>query len=158
MNKILDARTGTITLIEGPTLSGKTRQMINILKDAIKHQVPTLFVSLELTTEQVANQVSLDGTVTVIHNSYVEDICNKAKSLKDIKLILIDSLIELNTKQKLCMGTSDIRFHILKQLKQLSNELDVAIIITGPVNIKKEIKYINELDIKIVNLNSIRKH
>ena len=55
MNKILDAKTGTITLIEGPTLSGKTRQTINILKDAIKHQVPTLFVSLELTKEQIEN-------------------------------------------------------------------------------------------------------
>lgn len=158
MNKILDAKAGTITLIEGPTLSGKTRQMLNKLKDAIQNQVPTLFISLELTTEQVSNQVPLDGAVTVIHNSYVEDICNKAKSLKDIKLILIDSLIELNTKQKLCLGTSDIRFQILKQLKQLANELDVAVVLTGPANIEKEIKYINELDIKIVNLNSIRKH
>lgn len=158
MNKILDARTGTITLIEGPTLSGKTRKMVELLKDAIKHQVPTLFISLELTTEQVANQVPLDGAVLVIHNSYIENICNKARTLKNIKLILIDSLIELNTKQKLCLGTSDIRFHILKQLKQLSNELNVAVIITGPANIKKEIKNINELDIKILDLYSIRKH
>lgn len=158
MNKMLDARTGTITLIEGPTLSGKTRKMVELLKDAIKHQVPTLFISLELTTEQIANQVQLNEIVSVVHNSYVEDICNKAKSLKDIKLILIDSLIELNTKQKLCMGTSDIKFQILKQLKQLANELDVAVVLTGPANIEKEIKYINELDIKIVNLNSIRKH
>lgn len=156
MNKILDAR--TITLIEGPTLSGKTRKMVELLKDAIKHQVPTLFISLELTTEQVANQVPLDGAVLVIHNSYIENICNKARTLKNIKLILIDSLIELNTKQKLCLGTSDIKFQILKQLKQLANELDVAVVLTGPANIEKEIKYINELDIKIVNLNSIRKH
>jgi len=152
---IIDAK--TITIISGPTLSGKTRMMIETLKDAIQHQVPTLFISLELTTEQVSNQVPLDGAVTVIHNSYAEDICNKAKSLKDIKIILIDSLTELNTRQKLCMGMSDIRFQILKQLKQLANELDVAVIITGPANIKKEIKNINELDIKILDLYSIRK-
>ena len=109
MNKILDARTGTLTLIEGPTLSGKTRKMVELLKDAIKHQVPTLFISLELTTEQVSNQVQLNEIVSIVHNGYIEDICNKARTLKNIKLILIDSLIELNTKQKLCMGTSDIR-------------------------------------------------
>lgn len=158
MNKILNAKVGTLTILEGPTLSGKTRQMLNILKDAIQNQVPTLFISLELTTEQVSNQVPLEETITVVHNSYVEDICNKAKSLKDIKIILIDSLTELNTRQKLCMGMSDIRFQILKQLNQLSNELGVAVIMTGPANIEKEIKHIDELDIKIVNLNSIRKH
>ena len=88
MSNILDNRPGTLTILEGPTLSGKTRQMINILKDAIKHQVPTLFISLELTTEQVVNQVPLDGAVLVIHNSYIENICNKARTLKNIKLIL----------------------------------------------------------------------
>lgn len=156
MDNILDAK--TLTIISGPTLSGKTRKMIELLNDAIQNQVPTLFVSLELSTEQINNQVTLDETVSVVHNSYVEDICNKAKSLKDIKLILIDSLTELYTKEKLCLGMSDIRFHILKQLKQLADELDVAIIITGPANIKKEIKNINELDIKILDLYSIRKH
>lgn len=158
MNKILNAKVGTLTILEGPTLSGKTRQMLNILKDAIQNQVPTLFISLELTTEQVSNQVPLEETITVVHNSYVEDICNKANTLKDIKIILIDSLMELNTKQKLCMGMEDIRFEILKQLKQLANELDVAIIITGPANVESEIKNINALDIKILDLYSIRKH
>lgn len=158
MINIVDAKAGTLTILKGPTLSGKTRQMLHILEEAIKHQVPTLFISLELTTEQVENQVPLDKISFVIHNSYIENICNKARTLKNIKLILIDSLIELNTRQKLCMGISHIRFQILKQLKQLANELGVAIIITGPANIETEIKYINELDIKIVNLNSIRKH
>lgn len=158
MNKILDARTGTLTLIEGPTLSGKTRKMVELLNDAIQNQVPTLFISLELTTEQIANQVQLNEIVSVVSNSYVEDICNKAKSLKDIKLILIDSLIELNTRQKLCMGMSDIRFKILKQLKQLADELDVPVIITGPANVESEIENINELDIKILDLYNIRKH
>ena len=50
---------------------------------------------------------------------------------------------------------SDIRFHILKQLKQLADELDVAVIITGPANIETEIKNIHVLDIKNVNLNSV---
>ena len=161
MNKILDARTGTITLIEGPTLSGKTRKMVELLKDAIKHQVPTLFISLELTTEQVANQVQLKDYIYIAHNAYIEKIYDIARTLKsdeDIKLIMIDSLTELYTKEKHCLGQADIRFHILKQLKQLSNELGVAVIMTGPANIKKEIKNINELDIKILDLYSIRKH
>ena len=149
MNKILDAKTGTITLIEGPTLSGKTRQMINILKDAIKHQVPTLFVSLELTKEQIANQVQLNEIVSVVHNSYVEDICNKAKSLKadaNLKLILIDGLTELYTKHNYCLGRSDILSIILKQLKELALELDVAIIITsskGATNTRTSKNYID---------------
>jgi len=161
INKIINAKAETLNIISGPTLSGKTRQMLNILKEAIQNQVPTLFVSLELAKEQVSNHVPLDEKAFVIHNSYVEDICNQARILKadkELKLILIDSLIELNTKQKLCLGTSDIRFHILKQLKQLANKLNVEIIMTGPANIKKEIKNINDLDINIVNLNSIRKH
>ena len=154
MNNILDVKTGTLTILEGPTLSGKTRKMVELLKDAIQHQVPTLFISLELTTEQVSNQVQLNEIVSIVHNSYVEDICNKAKSLKDIKLILIDSLTEIVTRERYCLGQADIRFHILKQLKQLSNELGVAVIMTGPANIEKEIKNINELDIQIVDLNS----
>ena len=159
MNKILDAR--TITLIEGPTLSGKTRKIVELLKDAIKHQVPTLFISLELTTEQVANQVQLKDYIYIAHNAYIEKIYDIARTLKsdeDIKLIMIDSLTELYTKEKYCLGRSAIRFQILKQLKQLSNELGVAVIMTGPANIEKEIKNINELDIKILDLYSIRKH
>lgn len=161
MNKMLDARTGTITLIEGSTLSGKTRKMVELLKDAIKHQVPTLFVSLELTKEQVSNQVSLDETVLVIHNGYIEDICSKARILKadaNLKLILIDGLTELYTKHKYCLGRSAILSLIVQQLKKLALELDIAVIITGPANVESEIKNINELDVKIINLNSIRKH
>ena len=161
MSNILDNRPGTITILEGPTLSGKTRKLVELLKDAIKHQVPTLFISLELTTEQVANQVQLKDYIYIAHNAYIEKIYDIARTLKsdeDIKLIMIDSLTELYTKEKHCLGQADIRFHILKQLKQLSNELGVAVIMTGPANIKKEIKNINELDIKILDLYSIRKH
>ena len=129
-----------------------------LLKDAIKHQVPTLFISLELTTEQVAYQVQLKDYIYIAHNAYIEKIYYIDRTLKsdeDIKLIMIDSLTELYTKEKHCLGQADIRFHILKQLKQLSNELGVAVIMTEPVNIKKEIKNINELNIQIVDLNSV---
>lgn len=154
MSNILDNRPGTLTILEGPTLSGKTRQMINILKDAIKHQVPTLFVSLELTTEQMANQVSLDGTVTVIHNGYIEDVCSKARILKadaNLKLILIDGLTELYTKHNYCLGRSDILSLIVQQIKKLALELDVAIIITSNEDVtnnktsKDYIDYIKKL-------------
>ena len=161
MSNILDNRPGTITILEGPTLSGKTCKLVELLKDAIKHQVPTLFISLELTTEQVANQVQLKDYIYIAHNAYIEKIYDIARTLKsdeDIKLIMIDSLTELYTKEKYCLGRSAIRFQILKQLKQLSNELGVAVIMTGPANIEKEIKNINELDIKILDLYSIRKH
>lgn len=158
MINILDAKAGTLTILEGPTLSGKTRKMVELLKDAIQHQVPTLFFPLELTQEQLNNQVQLSENVFIRKNTYIEKIYDIARTLKsdeDIKLIMIDSLTELYTKEKHCLGQADIRFHILKQLKQLSNELGVAVIMTGPANIEKEIKYINELDIKIVNLNSV---
>ena len=159
MNKILDAK--TLTIISDKTYSGKTRQMLHILEDAIQNQVPTLFISLELTKEQIGNQVSLKDYIYIAHNAYIEKIYDIARTLKsdeDIKLIMIDSLTELYTKEKHCLGQADIRFHILKQLKQLSNELGVAVIMTGPANIEKEIKYINELNIKIVDLDHIRKH
>ena len=149
MNKILDARTGTLTLIEGPTLSGKTRKMVELLNDAIQNQVPTLFISLELTTEQIANQVQLNEIVSVVHNSYVEDICNKARILKadaNLKLILIDGLAELYTKEKYCLGKSDILSLIVQQLKKLALELDVAIIITsskGATNTRTSKNYID---------------
>ena len=149
MNKILDARTGTITLIEGPTLSGKTRKMVELLKDAIKHQVPTLFISLELTTEQVANQVQLKDYIYITHNAYIEKIYDIARTLKsdeDIKLIMIDSPTELYTKAKYCLGRSDILSLIVQQLKKLALELDVAIIITsreGAINNKTLKDYID---------------
>lgn len=149
MSNILDNRPGTLTILEGPTLSGKTRQMINILKDAIKHQVPTFFISLELTTEQINNQVPLDGTVSVIHNGYIEDVCSKARILKadtNLKLILIDGLTELYTKHKYCLGREDILSIILKQLKELAHELEIAIIISsseGAINNKTSKDYID---------------
>ena len=81
MSNILDNRPRTITILEGPTLSGKTRKIVELLKDAIKHQVPTFFISLELTTEQIANQVQLNEIVSVVHNSYVEAVVENLPSL-----------------------------------------------------------------------------
>lgn len=149
MSNILDNRPGTITILEGPTLSGKTRKLVELLKDAIKHQVPTLFISLELTTEQVANQVQLKDYIYIAHNAYIEKIYDIARTLKsdeDIKLIMIDSLTELYTKEKYCLGRSDILSLIVQQLKKLALELDVAIIITsreGVINNKTLKDYID---------------
>ena len=67
--------------------------------------------------------------------SYLEDICYIAKnykSLYDIKFLIIDGLQEISTIQKYELGRSDIVSIIIKQLKELAQELNISIIVTAP--------------------------
>lgn len=66
---------------------------------------------------------------------YLEDICNAArkhKKLYNIKILIIDGLTEISTKQPYCLGRGDIVSIIIQKLKKLAQELNIHIIATAP--------------------------
>lgn len=129
-----------LSIIIGKTLSGKTTLILDILKDLIHNNLPTLFFSLELSKQQVIDKIVTvkEDKMFISNTNYIEDIYSKSKKLKcdaNIQLILIDSITELRTKEKLCFGRGDIVSIMIKQLKELAQELDVQIVVTAPTNI-----------------------
>lgn len=161
LNNILDFKAEVLAIISGPTLSGKTKKMLDILKELTEYKLFILYISLELSKQEISKRVLLSERVIISNNNYVEDIKTKATKLKlekDLKLILIDGVMDLRTKQEYCLGQADIKYEILKQLKDLTVELGIAIIMTGPDKIENEVKNIDTLDIKTIKINSARKH
>lgn len=129
-----------LSIIIGKTLSGKTTLILDILKDLIRNNLPTLFFSLELSKQQVIDKIVTvkEDKMFISNTNYIEDIYSKSKKLKhdaDIQLILIDSITELKIKENICLGRGDIVSIMIKQLKELAQELDVQIVVTAPANI-----------------------
>lgn len=129
-----------LSIIIGKTLSGKTTLILDILKDLIRNNLPTLFFSLELSKQQVIDKIVTvkEDKMFISNTNYIEDIYSKSKKLKhdaDIQLILIDSITELKIKENICLGRGDIVSILIKQLKELAQELDVQIVVTAPANI-----------------------
>ena len=92
--------------------------------------------------------------IPVVIFSFVklERILNRSRQLKSrtgIKLILIDDLISITTNSFYFMGEGDIKSIIIQQLKELSIQLDIPIIVTAPTNLDK--KQFNENPIKALD-------
>lgn len=140
LNKVIDDKTSKLTMLVGRTLVGKTTLMLDFFKDAIRKNIPTLFFSLELSKQQVIDKIVTvkEDKMFINNTNYIEDIYSKSKKLKhdaDIQLILIDSITELKIKENICLGRGDIVSIMIKQLKELAQELDVQIVVTAPANI-----------------------
>lgn len=137
MDNIIDLKSKGLTIIAGKLRSGKTTKMIDILNNAIEQEIPTVFVSLELTKEQVLNLIPSNNEVFIYDRqfmSYIERIVDRCKQLKsrgDVKLVLIDELTLLKSKGHYIMGSADIQSIIIQKLKALSEELDIPIIATA---------------------------
>ena len=51
--------------------------------------------------------------------------------------MIIDGLIEIQTKERYCLGRSDIVSIIIQQLKELAQTLDISVMITAPSTVKE---------------------
>lgn len=148
-----------LIVITGPTLSGKTKIMLNILEELAINKIPTMFFSFEIPKKQLLKIIGkIDDTSIVFGNTnYIEEICYVVRR-GNFKIILIDGLSGIMTKYKYCLGKSDILSIFLKQLRDLSIEQNIPIILTGPDNLENEVKNIDTVDIKTIKINSARKH
>jgi len=83
-----------------------------------------------------ANESKLnDRNIYIGKDIILEDMCieiKKHKELYNIKYLIIDGLIEIQTKERYCLGRSDIVSIIIQQLKELAQTLDISVIITAP--------------------------
>ena len=149
----------SLIVITGPTLSGKTKVMLNILEELAINKIPTIFFCFEIPKKQILKIIEeADNTSVVIGNTnYIEEICSVVKQGK-FKIVLIDGLSGIVSKYRYCLGKSDILSIFLKQLRDLSIEQNIPIILTGPDNLEDEVKNIDTLDIKTIKINSARKH
>lgn len=137
MDDLIDIKTKGLTIIAGKLRSGKTTKMLDILNNAIEQKIPTVFVSLEWSKEEVLNLIPANNEVFIYDRqfmSYIERIVDKSRQLKsrvDVKLMLIDGLTSLKSKGRYTLGSADIKSIIIQQLKALSDELNIPIIATA---------------------------
>lgn len=109
---IIDINQKQLTLVVGSKHLEKTKFMADILKEATEKDITTLFIR---------------------NNYYIERICEVVRN-RNVKLLLIDDILCIKTKEEYILGTGDIISIIIKQLKQLSDELDIAILATAPAD------------------------
>lgn len=137
MDNIIDINSKGLTIIAGKLRSGKTTKMIDILNNAIEQEIPTVLVSLELSKEEVLNLIPSNNEVFIYDRqfmSYIEriaDRCRQLKSMVNVKLVLIDGITSLRSREHYIMGSADIKSIIIQKLKTLSDELDITIIATA---------------------------
>ena len=86
----------SLIVITGPTLSGKTKVMLNILEELAINKIPTIFFCFEIPKKQILKIIGeADNTSVVIGNTnYIEEICSVVKQGK-FKITLIDGLSEI---------------------------------------------------------------
>lgn len=121
---------GELTLIGGRPGIGKTTLGMSI---AIRATYSSAYFSLELTKEQLKKRKKIPKTVFVLDviGYSLEDFCDKCRLLKkqkNIQLIIID-YIQLLAKEENLPATC-------RHLKNLSQELDVAIILLSQLSKK----------------------
>lgn len=130
----------TLNLLLGDSVSEVvTKKVVELINDLSNKSIPTLLY--EFNSHETWNklQKSKNPNIYLSLKSYLEDICNIAKDYKylyDIKCLIIDGLTEILTKERYCLGRSDIVSIIIKELKKMAQELNISIIATAPTNPK----------------------
>lgn len=157
MDNILNNKTGILTiLLADPVTEIATDKVIEIINNLKNSNTPTLlykFNSYEICNKlQKPKDIFKNSNIYLCNKIYLEDICETTKNYKylyDIKYVIIDSLIEISTKQSYCLGRGDIISIIIQELKKLAQELNISILVTAP---KKAT--IDEVKIDKINLLS----
>ena len=145
MDNILNNKTGILTiLLADPVTEISTAKVIEIINNIKNSNTPTLlykFNSYEICNKlQKPKDIFKNSNIYLCNKIYLEDICETTKNYKhlyDIKYVIIDSLIEINTKQTYCLGRGDIVSIIIQELKKIAQALDISIIATAPTKAKK---------------------
>ena len=146
LDNIVKVNGGDLIIIASRPAIGKTNLAQNILSNvAIKENRPTAFFSLEESMEKIVNKLNIlkDAPIFINANTpqTIDDIKRRTYELKEkenIELIIIDylQLIQYD-KSKLLSRDNEVE-EILKELKLLAKELNVAIIVTSQLSRKPE--------------------
>lgn len=116
-----------------------TNKIMEIVNEIKSKNTPTLlyeFNSYEKWYKLNSDKDTLKNSkIYLEQKSYLEDICYMArnyKALYNIQFLIIDGLQEISTIRRYELGRSDIVSIIIKQLKELAQELNISIIVTAP--------------------------
>lgn len=140
LNEIININKAELIILTGSMLSGKTSMMLKILKEANKKNISVAFFSFELLKDEVTKKIDSEKQNVFIYDKsfiksyYIETIIERCRNLKvksDLKLIMIDGLCEIQSLEPYVMGRGDIVSIIIRQLKELSTQLDIPILVTA---------------------------
>lgn len=148
--------TGELTVIESRPAMGKTSFMLNIVAQMLKAGKRVLFISLELYANQIVgrlvplfdNKTELANTDLIIDDSSCVDVDSlfNHKYIDNVDLVVIDYIGLLNLTKDTNSVFRDFSY-ILKRLKQLSVEKQVAVIVTSQLSRRaKEFSNFKEAD------------
>lgn len=138
MDNILN-KTGLILLLSNPYTELATNKIMELVNDLKNNNTSTIlyeFNSYEKWYELNSKKETLKKSkIYLEQKSYLEDICyitRNYKALYDIQYLIIDGLQEISTMTKYELGRLDIISIIIKQLKELAQELNISVIATAP--------------------------
>ena len=129
---------------------GKSTFVSNILSKVNEiNSVPVLMISLEESNEKIKNRIFAYRQAKEFTEIYIEDLANvsiieikehakKYKQERNIGLIIIDYLQLISFNKPSVLSRDDETIEILKQLKSLSIELNIPIILTSQLSRKLE--------------------
>lgn len=144
MDNILNSKTKTLTLLlADPHTNLATNKLEELVNDLSNNTIPTLlyeFNSYDYWYKLNSKKETLKKSqVFLEQKSFLEDIdytTRSYKTLYDIQYLVIDGLHEISTMKKYELGHADIVSIIIKQLKQLAQELNIRVIATVPTSSK----------------------
>lgn len=129
-----------LIILTGEILSGKTKMMIKLLKEALQKNEFVVFYCFEMNKTNVIQTLDCNISNVIINDKasrrkfFVEDIlkdCEKINKYQKIDWIMIDGVFELQTKENYVLGQGDINSIILKKLKKTAQNLNIPIIVTA---------------------------
>ena len=132
------------TLLANTKTELASNKIFEIVRDLASSNTSTLIYEFESEKHNnilKANESKLnDRNLYIGKDIILEDMCieiKKYKELYNIKYFIIDGLIEIQTKERYCLGRSDIVSIIIQQLKELAQTLDISVMITAPSTVKE---------------------
>lgn len=132
------------TLLANTKTELASNKIFEIVRDLASSNTSTLIYEFESEKHNnilKANESKLnDRNLYIGKDIILEDMCieiKKYKELYNIKYLIIDGLIEIQTKERYCLGRSDIVSIIIQQLKELAQTLDISVMITAPSTVKE---------------------
>ena len=150
LDKIVQMNQNDLIVVASRPAMGKSTFVSNILSKVNEiNSVPVLMISLEESNEKIKNRIFAYRQAKEFTEIYIEDLANvsiieikehakKYKQEKNIGLIIIDYLQLISFNKPSVLSRDDETIEILKQLKSLSIELNIPIILTSQLSRKLE--------------------
>lgn len=138
LDKLINLDEPKLIILGGRPGMGKTTLALNIASNiADKQKMPVAIFDLELSKETIINRYKeLDNDIVFINDEAgieVQEICNIVRKLKqerDVKLVIIDYLQLIGFDYSIeCLSSYEKNTKCVKYLKELSNELNITILV-----------------------------